>query len=115
MLMAPPPTDKMQRISFAQKTIRCLRVNSAVLLAGLFLTSVACSDQDNSIVSVALHPSKSHFMYVATNQAVYKTRDGGATWSKLPAFSARCTQARWVMLCTRVLTAVSGGSRITWA
>ena len=64
-------------------------MSSAVLLAGLSLTSVACSDHDNSIVSVALHPSKSHFMYVATNQAVYKTRDGGATWSKLPAFSAR--------------------------
>ncbi len=41
------------------------------------------------MVSIALHPTKPHIMYVATNDAIYKTRDHGDTWQELPVFSAR--------------------------
>ena len=41
------------------------------------------------MVSIALHPSNPNIVYVATNDAVHKTRDGGATWEQFPAFTAR--------------------------
>ncbi len=61
------------------------------LIAGLALTIVvpACGDSSDTIASLALHPANPNILYVATNDAVYKTRDGGPTWEKLPIFSSR--------------------------
>lgn len=43
----------------------------------------ACGSRSDTIVSIALHPTKPHILYVATDEAVYKTRDGGRTWTRL--------------------------------
>lgn len=61
-------------------------------IAGLALslaTLTACGDGSDTITSIALHPTNENIIYVATNDAVHKTRDGGHTWDKFPAFSSR--------------------------
>ncbi len=63
-----------------------------VLFFGLLLialSSVGCQRESESVVSIALHPTNANILYVATNDAVYKSRDGGGTWEKFPSFSAR--------------------------
>lgn len=45
----------------------------------LSLAATGCGGSD-PIVVIALHPSKPQIMYVATNDYIYKTRDGGQTW-----------------------------------
>ncbi len=57
----------------------------------LFLTAglVGCQKESESVVSIALHPTNANILYVATNDAVYKSRDEGGTWEKFPSFSAR--------------------------
>ena len=55
----------------------------------LALVCLGCQKDSEAIVSIALHPTHSKILYVATNDAVYKSRDGGATWEKFPSFSAR--------------------------
>ncbi len=59
----------------------------SVCLVGLFL--LACGNRESAVVSIALHPSNTNIVYVATNDAVHKTRDGGGTWEQFPAFTAR--------------------------
>ncbi len=49
----------------------------------------ACSKQSEAVVSVVPHPTKPEILYVATNDAVLKSRDGGTTWTRIPNFSAR--------------------------
>ena len=60
-------------------------------LAALLLVVVAlgCTKDSEAIVSIALHPTNPNILYVATNDAVYKSRDGGPTWERFPSFSAR--------------------------
>jgi len=61
-------------------------------LAAFLLMVVAlsgCEKESESIVSIALHPTNANILYVATNDAVYKSRDAGATWERFPSFSAR--------------------------
>lgn len=62
-----------------------------VTLASIFLLalSLGCQKDSESVVSIALHPTNGNILYVATNDAVYKSRDGGGTWEKFPSFSAR--------------------------
>ncbi len=60
-----------------------------LLLTGLLVGVWACGKASEAVVSISLHPTKPNILYVATNDAVYKTRDGGATWKQLPTFSAR--------------------------
>jgi len=48
-----------------------------------------CEKESQAIVSIALHPTNTNILYVATNDAVYKSRDAGATWERFPSFSAR--------------------------
>ncbi|MFM8552114.1 MAG: WD40/YVTN/BNR-like repeat-containing protein [Nitrospiraceae bacterium] len=43
----------------------------------------ACGKQSDAIVSIALHPTNADILYVATNESVYKTRDGGASWERM--------------------------------
>src|SRR5207249_7012096 len=50
---------------------------------------VGCQKDSEAIVSIALHPTNPKILYVATNDAVYKSRDGGLLWEKFPSFSAR--------------------------
>ena len=59
---------------------------SVCLISFLLL---ACGSRESAVVSIALHPSNPNIVYVATNDAVHKTRDGGATWEQFPAFTAR--------------------------
>lgn len=42
-----------------------------------------CGSRDDTVVSIAIHPIKNNIMYVATNEAVYKTRDRGESWNRL--------------------------------
>ena len=55
----------------------------------LLLFSFGCTKDSEAIVSIALHPTNPNILYVATNDAVYKSRDGGQTWERFPSFSAR--------------------------
>jgi photosystem II stability/assembly factor-like uncharacterized protein len=54
----------------------------AVLLALVLLTVSGCGGSD-PIVVIALHPSKPQIIYVATNDYIFKTRDGGRTWENI--------------------------------
>ena len=58
-------------------------------LIALLLSGLGCQKDSEAIVSIALHPKNRDILYVATNDAVYKSRDGGGTWEKFPSFSAR--------------------------
>jgi photosystem II stability/assembly factor-like uncharacterized protein len=60
-----------------------------LLLALCSLWLTACGGQSDTVASIAIHPTNPRIWYVATNDAVYKTRDGGATWERFPNFSAR--------------------------
>ena len=55
----------------------------------LVLFCVGCQKESEAIVSIALHPTNANILYVATNDAVYKSRDGGRLWERFPSFSAR--------------------------
>ena len=59
----------------------------AVIVLMFWVTG--CQKDSEAIVSIALHPTNSKILYVATNDAVYKSRDGGDSWEKFPSFSAR--------------------------
>lgn len=58
------------------------RLRLILLLAALLRLS-ACGGQNDAIVVIALHPSNSNILYVATNDYIYKTRDEGRTWEKI--------------------------------
>ncbi|BFU95426.1 MAG: conserved protein of unknown function [Nitrospira sp.] len=62
----------MQRLS----TIR------TCLLLVLFVVCEGC-DRSDPIVLIQLHPTNPDIIYVATNDYIYKTRDGGRTWANL--------------------------------
>src|SRR5437773_11682909 len=55
----------------------------AWVLCCLLLAVTACGKQSDTIVAIAPHPRNPDILYVATNESLYKTRDGGATWSKM--------------------------------
>ncbi len=42
-----------------------------------------CSQRSDRVVDVEVHPTKPHIMYAVTEEAVYKTRDGGQAWVRL--------------------------------
>ncbi len=68
--------------------------NCFVLCAIGFLVLPACG-QGETVVEVALHPTKAHILYMATNDYIYKTRDGGNYWEKM---SAGMTHSRVIAL-----------------
>jgi photosystem II stability/assembly factor-like uncharacterized protein len=55
-----------------------------ILFALLFLALpfIGCSRSD-PIVVIQLHPKNPDIIYIATNDYIYKTRDGGRTWANL--------------------------------
>ena len=55
---------------------------------------VACG-QSETVVEVALHPTKDNIFYIATNDYIYKTRDGGTHWENM---SAGMTHSRVIAL-----------------
>ena len=65
------------------------RIATALASIVLLIFSLGCEKESESIVSIALHPTNSQILYVATNDAVYKSRDAGASWERFPSFSAR--------------------------
>ncbi|HBR49103.1 MAG TPA: hypothetical protein DEA71_03350, partial [Nitrospira sp.] len=69
--------------------MKLIRVVLAFSLLPFALLSIGCQKESESVVSIALHPKNADILYVATNDAVYKSRDGGGTWEKFPSFSAR--------------------------
>ena len=50
---------------------------------------LGCQKESESIVSIALHPTNANIIYVATNDAVYESLNGGGTWERFQSFSAR--------------------------
>lgn len=50
---------------------------------GLLLILTAFGKSSDTIVSIAVHPTNPRIVYVATNESVYKTRDGGGTWERM--------------------------------
>jgi photosystem II stability/assembly factor-like uncharacterized protein len=55
-----------------------------ILLPLLFLAvSIAGCNRSDPIVLIQLHPTNPDIIYVATNDYIYKTRDGGQTWANL--------------------------------
>ncbi|MEX2490288.1 MAG: hypothetical protein WD425_00860 [Nitrospirales bacterium] len=65
-----------------------------------YLCLIAClvfsgCGQSETVVEVALHPTKADIIYMATNDYIYKTRDGGAHWENM---SAGMTHSRVIAL-----------------
>ncbi|GJL58787.1 MAG: glycosyl hydrolase [Nitrospirales bacterium] len=58
-------------------------------LVAVFLVLTACGQRSDTIVSIALHPTKPNIIYVATDEAVYKSSDTGATWTRFAGELAR--------------------------
>jgi photosystem II stability/assembly factor-like uncharacterized protein len=52
------------------------------LLVLLVLSLAGCNGRD-PIVVIELHPSNPDIFYIATNDYIYKTRDGGRSWKNL--------------------------------
>ncbi len=78
----------IQRQSHERLRIPHFYIHTIVVL--LLHTLVAgCEKESKSIVSIALHPTNANILYVATNDAVYKSRDAGASWERFQSFSAR--------------------------
>ncbi|MGA6827963.1 WD40/YVTN/BNR-like repeat-containing protein [Nitrospira sp. NS4] len=57
-----------------------LKSLSVLLLVAL---SLAGCNRSDPIVVIQLHPKNPDIIYVATNDYIYKTRDGGQTWANL--------------------------------
>ncbi len=53
------------------------RLLTCALSIFLCLASAGCQKESQAIVSIALHPTNADILYVATNDAVYKTQDEG--------------------------------------
>ncbi len=59
------------------------------LITAIVLQFAACGQRSDTIVSIALHPTKSNIIYVATDEAVYKSSDTGETWTRFAGELAR--------------------------
>lgn len=74
-------------------TLRAHQIQPLILACALAmffcLAGTGCQRESESIVSIALHPTNANILYVATNDAVYKSRDAGTSWERFPSFSAR--------------------------
>ena len=54
-----------------------------LLFSLLLAVSLAGCNRNDPIVVLQLHPKNPNILYVATNDYIYKTRDGGQTWTNL--------------------------------
>jgi photosystem II stability/assembly factor-like uncharacterized protein len=60
-----------------------------IFVVALMFGLAACGQRSDTIVSIALHPTKPNIIYVATDEAVYKSSDTGATWTRFAGELAR--------------------------
>jgi photosystem II stability/assembly factor-like uncharacterized protein len=81
LLLMTSPHNRPPRLS---QWLPCLLVGLLCLF-----TLAGCERESEAIVSIALHPTNTNILYVATNDAVYKSRDGGQSWERFPSFTAR--------------------------
>lgn len=51
--------------------------------------------KSETVVEIALHPTKPNILYIATNDYIYKSRDGGTTWQNM---SSGMTHSRVIAL-----------------
>lgn len=49
----------------------------------LMLWTIGCSGQSNTVTAIAIHPVRPEILYVTTNDRIYKSRDGGESWTSL--------------------------------
>jgi photosystem II stability/assembly factor-like uncharacterized protein len=49
----------------------------------LFVFTVFGCGRSDAIVVIALHPTNPNILYIATNEYIYKSRDGGQSWENL--------------------------------
>jgi len=54
-----------------------------VLLIAVLSVALSGCGRSDAIVVIALHPKNPDILYVATNDYIYKSRDGGQTWENL--------------------------------
>ena len=71
-------------------------LDSRLCWLGLFACVVlgGCGKSE-AVVEIALHPTKPHILYIATNDYIYKSRDEGRTWHNM---SAGMTHSRVIAL-----------------
>ena len=91
----PNPTVHLSHSFYGMSVLQPLRYISWTIAWLLLLALTACGQRSDTIVSIALHPTKSHIMYVATDEAVYKSSDTGATWTR---FAGELTRTRVISL-----------------
>ena len=58
------------------------------IVRAMWLAFISCAiltgcGQSETVVEVALHPTKSNIFYMATNDFIYKTLDGGKSWKNM--------------------------------
>lgn len=60
---------------------RCLlRFTLSLLSILIGFSLVGCSKKSNFVTAIVINPAHPDILFIVTNDAVYKTRDGGATW-----------------------------------
>jgi photosystem II stability/assembly factor-like uncharacterized protein len=55
----------------------------ALAILFLFITTLVGCNRSDPIVVIQLNPKNPDIIYIATNDYIYKTRDGGQTWTNL--------------------------------
>ncbi len=58
-------------------------IQRAVVFSMVMGLLLGCTQRSDRVVAVVIHPAKSKLVYAATEEAVYKTRDGGQSWKRL--------------------------------
>ncbi len=71
------PCDSVAKRSIPNRAATLIRLPSLLILC-LFFS--ACGGSGETVVEIALHPTKPNLLYVATNDYIFKTRDAGKTW-----------------------------------
>ena len=73
----------MTCLSILDRLCNVQRMTYALALLLLFATALVGCNRSDAIVVIQLHPKNPDIIYVATNDYIYKTRDGGQTWTNL--------------------------------
>ncbi|MGB0909910.1 MAG: WD40/YVTN/BNR-like repeat-containing protein [Nitrospirales bacterium] len=76
-------------------TTRPLQLVTCCLSILLLNMLPACGNHSDTVVSIALHPTKANIVYLATDEAVYKSRDTGQSWQR---FQGELTRTRVISL-----------------
>lgn len=91
----PNPIGHLGPSFYRMSPLQLLRYISWTVACLLLLVLTACGQRSDTIVSIALHPTKPQIIYVATDEAVYKSSDAGATWTR---FAGELTRTRVISL-----------------